>query len=162
MQALIKNSFSTIFGCVFILIIGLCSTLKSQTVQSAPKEVAIPVIQAKVVVSNTCLSGKTCGTWVTSMKKVNSVTITNLSASWYPSLEFTIYAKPNGGTPAISTFVCNQSSVTFASTQLTNSKTFSVKLKDVNSSNSMIYNFINGAYNGKICGDDDGGGHKLK
>ncbi len=162
MQALIKNSFSTIIGCVFILIVGLSSTLKSQTVQSAPKDVATPVIQAKVAVSNTCQSGKTCGSWVNSMKKVNSVTITNLSATWYPSLEYTIYDNINGTGKIVSTVVCNQSNVTFATAKLINAKTFSVKLKDVNSSNSMIYNFKNASFNGKICGDDDGGGEKLK
>lgn len=130
---------------------GFGSTIAAQSNNPETKGVNIPLIKATVTVTNSCKKGRSCGSWSFSMTKVNAITITNLSTTWYPSLEYTIYTGPNLTGTQLPSFVCNQSPMTFASTLLTNGGTFSVKLKDPNSSNSTYYNFTNGSFNGQKC-----------
>ena len=114
-------------------------------------EALIPMIKATVAVTSDCKKGWTCGSWAYSLTKVNAITITNLTTTWYPSLQYSIYPNATGIGSPIATFTCNQSPVTFASPLLPNGQTYYVKLKDVNSSNSTGYAFTIGSFNGQKC-----------
>ena len=128
---------------------GFGSTIAAQA--DSKSTAAIPMIKATVAVTSNCSKGNTCGSWAFSLTKVNAIIITNLSTAWYPSLQYSIYPNSTASGTAIATFTCNQSSVTFASTLLPNGLPYSVKLKDVNSSNSAGYAFTNGSFNGQKC-----------
>lgn len=123
--------------------------------QGAKSDSRAPLVKASVKTSHQCRAGHTCGTWLGSMQKVNALKITNQSYSWYPSLRVDIYNCP-GPVPStsclIESFVCNQLTILYASTKLTNGGTFYVKLTDTQSNNSVGYNFTNGNHKGKICG----------
>lgn len=110
-----------------------------------------PLITATVAVTSNCKKGNTCSSWAYSLTKVNAITITNLSTAWYPNLQYSIHQNSTGSGNPIATFTCNQSPVTFASTLLPNGLTYSVKLKDVNSSNYAVYAFTIGSFNGQSC-----------
>jgi hypothetical protein len=155
MKTYINFSKSTIIGCLFLIFMGLSATIAAQT---ETREVAIPLIKANIAVSYRCQKGRTCSSWSFSTTKVNAITITNLSATWYPSLQYTIYTGPNLTGTALTPFVCNQSTVIFASPSLANGAVFSIKLKDVNSSNYTYYNFTNGSFNGLSCAIHTTGG----
>ena len=127
----------------FILGAFICLTTNLYSQSKAP------LIKATITISGSCRTGNTCGTWSYSLKKVNTLTIVNQSTQWYPSLEVTISSCPTC-TP-ITTFVCNQQTIIYASSKLTNNASFYVKLRDVNSSNSSSYTFTNGSFNGQNC-----------
>lgn len=163
MQNRFQISFSTVVSFLLIVFIGASSTLTGQSTNSDSKGTKRPpLINATVKVTNTCKSGNTCSNWLNSMKKVNAIKITNLSYSWYPSLQFTIYPcpGPNPGCTSVATFACNQSVITYASTLLANGGSFYIVLKDTQSNNSVGYNFTNGSFNGKICGSGETTGPK--
>ena len=149
MKTVINNLASFFNFLLIIALMGVGSTIGAQSDNTGTKSIATLPIQATVVVTNRCAKGRTCGSWSPSISKVNAVTITNLSTTSYPSLEYLILLNTNGSGTVIANFTCNQTPVTFASPLLTNGQTFCVILKS--GSKTAAYAFTSGNENGKAC-----------
>ena len=149
MKIVINNLALSFNFLIIIALMGFGSTIGAQSDNTGTKSIATPPIQATVTVTSSCKKGRTCGSWAFSPSKVNAVTITNLTTTLYPSLEYLILLNTNGSGTVIANFTCNQTSVTFASPLLTNGQTFCVLLKS--GSNFKSYAFTNGNENGKAC-----------
>ena len=147
---------STIQLCLILGLLPLFSGFSRPSAATTETAGAGPLITATASTTTYCKVGKTCGTWLANLKKWHGVkiTLTGKSISYYKSnMVYTIQ-----GTNI--TFPCTQSVVEVADGQLKDNTTYTVTIKDAQSSNSGSVTFKTGTGAGTLCSSSGGGTDK--